>query len=126
VSNAVCQHCLGTLAIEGGSAVLNIATLIVAPLLGLLGVYVGYILNARREDRTLRRELELEHYRAGQALFDELISSAGRRFVALQRWLWAVESPDAYEGVPVRATVPSCEPRRATPQSPRLRPGWTG
>jgi hypothetical protein len=82
----------------------NVASLVVAPLLGLAGVYVGFVLNARREDRVFRRELALEQYRQGQALFDELISSAGCRFVAMQRWLWSIDQPEAYDGPPIRAT----------------------
>ena len=68
----------------GGVAVWERATLVVAPLLGLSGVYVGYMLNARREDRVFRRELAMERYRAGgQALFDELIANAGKRYTAM-------------------------------------------
>jgi hypothetical protein len=85
------------------AAVSDVVALIVAPLLGLVGVYVGYVVNARREDRTLRRQLSLERYRERQALFDEVIASAGRRFVAMQRWLWSIETPDAYADLPVRA-----------------------
>ena len=50
----------------------------------------------------LRRDLALERYRQGQQLFDEIVSSAGERFVALQRWLWAIEDPKPYADVPVR------------------------
>src|SRR5262245_46235397 len=80
----------------------DLPALILAPAIGLVGVLVGYWLNARRADRALRRDLVLERYRQGQQLFDEIVSSAGERFVALQRWLWAIEDPDAYETVPVR------------------------
>jgi hypothetical protein len=78
-------------------------SLIVAPLLGLTGVYVGYVLNSRREDRALRRELALERHRDGRTLFDEVVHNAGRRFVAQQRWLDSIAYPDAYAGLPVRS-----------------------
>jgi hypothetical protein len=82
---------------------MQVAALVFAPLLGLMGVYVGYVLNSRREDRVLRRDLALERYRAGQELFEEVIASAGTRFTAMQRWLWSVEDPQPYHDLPVRA-----------------------
>ncbi|MBA3286743.1 MAG: hypothetical protein H0U21_01785 [Acidimicrobiia bacterium] len=82
---------------------LEVVALVFAPVLGFVGVFVGYLLNSRREDRVLRRELALEQYRAGQGLFEEIISSAGTRFTAMQRWLWSVADPEPYRAVPARA-----------------------
>ena len=82
---------------------LEVVALVFAPLLGLLGVYVGYVLNSRREDRVLRRDLALERYRAGQELFEEVTASAGTRFTTMQRWLWSIEDPEPYRDVPARA-----------------------
>ena len=86
-----------------GTAPMNELTpLVVAPLIGLAGVFVGYWWNARRADQTVRRDLALERYRDGRQLFDEVVLSAGERFVALQRWLWSIEDPESYRGIAVR------------------------
>lgn len=81
---------------------LSVVAVVLSPLMGLAGIVVGYLLSSRRENRNIRRELSLQRYREGQELFDELIAAAGKRFVALQRWLWSVEDPAAYAGLHVR------------------------
>jgi hypothetical protein len=82
--------------------VLNVLAVVLSPLVALAGIFVGFVLSPRRENRNMRRELALQRYREGQELFDELISAAGKRFIALQRWLRAVEDPAAYAGLHVR------------------------
>ncbi len=81
---------------------MDVLALVLSPLLGVVGIFLGYGLSSRRENRSIRRELSLQRYREGQQLFDELIAAAGTRFVALQRWLWSVDDPGAYAGVQVR------------------------
>jgi hypothetical protein len=56
--------------------VLNVLAVVLSPLVGLAGIFVGYVLSSRRENRNMRRELALalQRYREGQELFDELIS----------------------------------------------------
>lgn len=83
---------------EGDRLLLALAV----PLIGLCGIALGALFTSSRENNKLRRELSLERYREGQELFDELIRLAGERFVSLQRWLWAVLDPDAYELAEVR------------------------
>lgn len=81
---------------------MDVLAVVLAPLLGVVGIFIGYALSSKREDRNIRRELSIQRYREGQALFDELIMAAGNRFTALQRWLWSVEDPSMYANRPVR------------------------
>jgi len=81
---------------------MGVVAVVLAPLLGLIGIFVGYALSSKREDRNISRELSLQRYREGQELFDELIMAAGKRFTALQRWLWSVEDPSMYADRSVR------------------------
>ena len=82
----------------------NVLLALAVPLIGVCGVVVGSHLTTRRENARIRRDLSLERYREGQQLFEQLITLAGERFFALQRWLWALEDPERPDLEEVRRT----------------------
>lgn len=66
-------------------------------LTAVVGTYISSRIQLSASQRQTERELQVERYRDGTRFLAELSELAGMRFFGLQRWLWAIGNPQAYE-----------------------------